>query len=111
MVYLAKVDNAATANARGLRWFKIAEDGLDTSSGQWGVDRMINNGGWQYFNMPTCIAPGNYLMRVELLALHSAYNQGGAQFYVRFDWSRFYWMRCSPPSDGMCPDQRYGWRK
>ena len=82
MVYLAKVDNAANANARGLRWFKIAEDGLDTGSGQWGVDRMINNGGWQYFDMPTCIAPGNYLMRVELIALHSAYNQGGAQFYV-----------------------------
>ncbi|KAJ2926562.1 hypothetical protein H1R20_g10531, partial [Candolleomyces eurysporus] len=82
MVYLAKVDNAANANARGLRWFKIAEDGLDNGSGQWGVDRMINSGGWQYFNMPTCIAPGNYLMRVELIALHSAYNQGGAQFYM-----------------------------
>ncbi|EAU87430.2 endoglucanase II [Coprinopsis cinerea okayama7 len=82
IVYLAKVDNAATANARGLRWFKIAEDGLDTSTGQWGVDRMIANNGWQYFTMPTCVAPGHYLMRVEIIALHGAYATNGAQFYM-----------------------------
>ncbi|RYP78565.1 hypothetical protein DL771_000518 [Monosporascus sp. 5C6A] len=33
--------------------------------------------------MPSCVAPGDYLMRVELLALHSAYSPGGAQFYMR----------------------------
>jgi hypothetical protein len=82
-VWLAKVDNAASASASGQRWFKIHHDGLTNNNGQWGVDRMIQNAGWQYFEMPTCIAPGNYLMRVELLALHSAYSQGGAQFYVR----------------------------
>lgn len=82
-VYLAKVDNAATAGTTGHRWFKIAEDGLTNNNGQWGVDRMIQNQGWQYFNMPTCVAPGNYLMRIELLALHSASASMGAQFYVR----------------------------
>jgi cellulase len=81
-VWLAKVDNAASASTNGQRWFKIHHDGLTNNNGQWGVDRMIQNGGWQYFEMPTCIAPGNYLMRIELLALHSAYSQGGAQFYV-----------------------------
>ncbi|TEB26108.1 endoglucanase II [Coprinellus micaceus] len=81
-VYLAKVDNAASASPSGLRWFKVAEDGLTNSNGQWGVDRMIQSGGWQYFDMPSCVAPGQYLMRIELLALHSAYSQGGAQFYV-----------------------------
>ncbi|KAF9038664.1 endoglucanase II [Panaeolus papilionaceus] len=80
--WLAKVDNAASTGTSGLRWFKIAEDGLTNSNGQWGVDRMIQNAGWQYFNMPQCIAPGNYLMRIELIALHSAYSAGGAQFYV-----------------------------
>jgi len=80
-VYLAKVDNAGTAGTSGLNWFKIAEDGLD-SSGKWGVDRMISNGGWSYFAMPTCVPSGQYLMRVELIALHSAYTQGQAQFYV-----------------------------
>ncbi|KAI0887932.1 glycoside hydrolase family 61 protein [Annulohypoxylon maeteangense] len=80
IVYLAKVDNAATAQATGLKWFKVAEDGL--SNGQWGVDKMISNNGWHYFTMPQCIAPGDYLMRVELIALHGAQNQGQAQFYM-----------------------------
>ncbi|CAD0095977.1 unnamed protein product [Aureobasidium mustum] len=84
-VYLAKVDDAVSASATGLKWFKIASDSV-TSSGVWGVDDMIKNTdsagfGWQKFTMPSCIAPGQYLMRVELLALHSATAEGGAQFY------------------------------
>ncbi|KAK4127656.1 carbohydrate-binding module family 1 protein [Parathielavia appendiculata] len=79
-VYLAKVDNAATASASGLRWFKIAERGLN--NGVWAVDELISNNGWHYFTMPSCVAPGHYLMRVELLALHNAYSAGGAQFYM-----------------------------
>ena len=43
---------------------------------------VIANNGWANFTVPTCIAPGQYLLRVELLALHSAYSQGGAQFYM-----------------------------
>ena len=57
------------------------EDGLD-GSGQWGVDRMINNGGWVDFTLPSCIAPGDYLLRAEIIALHSDSKQGEAQFYV-----------------------------
>jgi cellulase len=72
--WLAKVDNAASAGTTGLQWFKVAHDGL--ANGKWAVDTMIANGGWHYFTMPTCIAPGDYLMRVELLALHSASSQG-----------------------------------
>jgi len=84
-VYLAKVDDAVSASATGLKWFKIASDAV-TSAGVWGVDNMIKNTdsagfGWQKFTMPSCIAPGQYLMRVELLALHSASSAGGAQFY------------------------------
>ncbi|KAL1796778.1 hypothetical protein ACET3X_005318 [Alternaria dauci] len=78
--YLAKVDNAATTGTTGLQWFKVAADGL--KNGKWAVDTMIANGGWHYFDMPTCVAPGDYLMRVELIALHGAQNQGGAQFYM-----------------------------
>lgn len=81
MAYLAKVDNAASAAQQGLKWFKIADDGFDTGSKTWGVDRMIQNQGWSYFTLPACIAPGQYLLRVEILALHSAKNQGQAQFY------------------------------
>lgn len=35
-----------------------------------------------YFDLPQCIAPGHYLMRVELLALHSAGMPRQAQFYT-----------------------------
>ena len=80
MAYLAKVDNAATASASGLKWFKISEDGFDTGNRQWGVDRMMPTG-WSYFNMPKCIAPGQYLLRMEIIALHSAKTRGAAQFY------------------------------
>lgn len=38
MVYMAKVDDAATNDGSGLSWFKVAEEGLDTSTGKWGVD-------------------------------------------------------------------------
>ncbi|KAH7138272.1 endoglucanase II [Dendryphion nanum] len=80
--YMAKVDNAGTVQPNsGLKWFKVYEDGLD-GSGQWGVDRMINSGGWQDFTLPTCIAPGNYLLRAEIIALHSASKQAQAQFYI-----------------------------
>ncbi|KAI2608024.1 glycoside hydrolase family 61 protein [Hypoxylon sp. NC1633] len=80
--WLAKVDNAASASKTGLKWFKVWEDTLDTSSKQWGVDHMIANQGWVNFSLPTCVAPGDYLMRVEIIALHSAYAANGAQFYM-----------------------------
>ncbi|MCJ1312016.1 hypothetical protein MMC25_005690 [Agyrium rufum] len=79
--YLAKVPNSATASGDSLSWFKVASDGLNTATGKWGVDNMVANAGWAYFTMPSCIAPGNYLLRVELIALHSAYASKGAQFY------------------------------
>ncbi|KAK1771199.1 glycoside hydrolase [Phialemonium atrogriseum] len=81
MAYLAKVDNAASASLSGLQWFKIWEDTFDTTSLLWGVDNMIANNGWTYLTLPECIAPGHYLLRVEILALHSAKSQGAAQFY------------------------------
>jgi hypothetical protein len=74
--YLAKVDNAASTSTTGLQWFKVAQDGL--SNGKWAVDTMIANRGWHYFDMPTCVAPGDYLLRVELIALHSASTQGSS---------------------------------
>ncbi|KAH6669340.1 glycoside hydrolase [Halenospora varia] len=80
-VYLAKVSNAATAtDYNSYQWFKIAEEGLN--NGKWAVDTMISKQGWWDFTMPSCVAPGQYLLRIELLALHSAYSQNAAQFYM-----------------------------
>ncbi|KAF1928955.1 lytic polysaccharide monooxygenase [Didymella exigua CBS 183.55] len=81
MFYMAKVDNAATASTSGLKWFKVYEDGLD-GAGQWGVDRVISSDGWVDFTLPACLAAGDYLLRAEIIALHSAGTQGQAQFYM-----------------------------
>lgn len=78
--YLAKVSNAASTGTTGLQWFKVGEEGLN--NGRWAVDNMISGGGWHYFTMPSCVAPGDYLLRVELIALHSASVAGEAQFYM-----------------------------
>jgi cellulase len=75
MVYLA---NSATGS--GKVWFKIYEDGY--ANGAWGVDRLLANKGRVDVKIPTDIAPGNYLLRGEIIALHSASALNGAQPYV-----------------------------
>ena len=65
ITYLASVDNAATASPSGLKWFKIQEEGVN--GGTWAVDKMVQGGGWYTFQLPSCIAPGQYLMRHELI--------------------------------------------
>ncbi|KAF2438806.1 lytic polysaccharide monooxygenase [Karstenula rhodostoma CBS 690.94] len=81
MAYLKKVTDAKTDAGPGSGWFKIAEDGLD-AAGKWGVERLIASGGVQTVTIPQCIAPGQYLLRGELIALHGASSSGGAQFYM-----------------------------
>ncbi|TEB22754.1 hypothetical protein FA13DRAFT_1470928 [Coprinellus micaceus] len=81
IVYLAQISDATQSSVTGLKWFKIYHDGLD-SSGVWGVDRLIQNKGKMTYTVPSCIPSGQYLMRVELIALHGASNYPGAQFYM-----------------------------
>ncbi|RDB17866.1 putative endo-beta-1,4-glucanase D [Hypsizygus marmoreus] len=81
LAYLAKVPSATQSSVTGLKWFKIYHDGLD-SSGKWGVDKLITNKGKVTFTIPSCIAAGQYLLRVELIALHGAQSYPGAQFYM-----------------------------
>ncbi|CAE6527675.1 unnamed protein product [Rhizoctonia solani] len=81
VVYLAKVPDATQESVTGLKWFKIAEDGLD-SSGKWGVNRLIDNGGKATAVVPKCIPAGNYLLRAEIIALHAAASYPGAQLYM-----------------------------
>lgn len=42
---------------------------------------LIANKGLWYFTMPS-LAPGDYLLRGEIIALHSAGSSGEAQFYM-----------------------------
>ena len=68
-------------------WFKVAEDGLHSTNPDWlknvwAVTPLLTypNGGITY-KIPACLSPGYYLVRHEIIALHGAYNVGGAQFY------------------------------
>lgn len=69
MAYLKKVTDATSDPGYGSGWFKIQEDGFDGTN--WGVDRLIAAEGVQTINIPSCIEPGQYLIRGELIALHS----------------------------------------
>ncbi|TBU22682.1 glycoside hydrolase family 61 protein [Dichomitus squalens] len=80
--YLAKIPDATQSTVTGLQWFKIYEDGLTVSDGTWAVDRLVANKGKVSFQIPSCIASGQYLLRHEIIALHAASSYPGAQFYM-----------------------------
>ncbi|KAI1841421.1 hypothetical protein JX265_001511 [Neoarthrinium moseri] len=81
MVYMSKVGDAKTADGSS-SWFKIYENGYDPATKIWGNDLLNKNCGKQDVKIPSNIAPGDYLLRAETIALHSASSEGGAQFYM-----------------------------
>ncbi|RYO90861.1 hypothetical protein DL762_000044 [Monosporascus cannonballus] len=81
VVYLSKVDDAAAADG-STPWFKIFESGYDAATGKWGNDVINEECGKQDVVIPSDIAPGDYLLRAETIALHTASQPGGAQFYM-----------------------------
>jgi len=56
--------------------------GYNSATGKWAVDDLIAADGYQSITIPTCIPSGQYLLRAELIALHSAGGLGSAQFYM-----------------------------
>ncbi|EMR62200.1 hypothetical protein MGN70_005751 [Eutypa lata] len=81
IVYMTKVDDATSADG-STPWFKIFESGYDAATDTWGND-VINEGcGKQELTIPSDIADGDYLLRAETIALHTAGQAGGAQFYM-----------------------------
>ncbi|CAE6452898.1 unnamed protein product [Rhizoctonia solani] len=81
IIYMAKVDNAATAVGSEANWFKVAETGL-VSKDYWGTDVMNANCGKVEFTIPSDLPAGHYLIRAEVIALHVAGSVGGAQLYM-----------------------------
>jgi cellulase len=55
---------------------------LPTSSGLRSPKMVLTALGPGASTMPSCVAPGQYLLRAEMIALHSASTTGGAQFYM-----------------------------
>jgi cellulase len=62
-VYVA----AASSNGNGAAWTKLYEDGLN--AGVWAVDKLISAGGKHSLTIPSWIAPGDYLMRAEVIGM------------------------------------------
>lgn len=83
-VYMKKVDDSsASNNAAGDGWFKIMEDGYDNTAEKWCTEKLIPNDGHLQATIPKDLAPGYYLMRPELLALHATQaTPPDPQFYV-----------------------------
>ncbi|RWA10363.1 hypothetical protein EKO27_g4746 [Xylaria grammica] len=80
--YMAKAPSGETAetfNGDGDVWFKIYEEHPTvTAAGlTWESDGLEI----VEVTIPSCIAPGYYLLRVEHIGLHSAGQTNGAQFY------------------------------
>ncbi|RBR17823.1 uncharacterized protein FIESC28_06262 [Fusarium coffeatum] len=79
-VYMKKVDDMKSDSAAGDGWFKVFEDGYNVKEDKWCVDRLIENKGLLSVDLPTGLPAGYYLVRPEILALHSA-PEGDPQFY------------------------------
>ncbi|KAF2179410.1 lytic polysaccharide monooxygenase [Zopfia rhizophila CBS 207.26] len=62
-------------------WFKVAEEGRSGTSNTWGDTPLMKAGGAASYTIPSCLKAGYYLVRHEIIALHSAYSYPGAQFY------------------------------
>lgn len=84
-VYLSKVSNSATADG-STPFFKIYEDtwaqntaGGGGSDDYWGTKDLNKHCGKLDVKIPTGLAPGDYLLRAEAIALHAAGSSGGAQ--------------------------------
>ena len=84
--YLARCGDAGceSVDKTTLEFFKIDEAGIVDGSGAPGTyasDDLMDNGlGWMV-KIPEDIAPGNYVLRHEIVALHSANEANGAQNY------------------------------
>ncbi|KAF2120315.1 glycoside hydrolase [Lophiotrema nucula] len=86
--YLAACNGDCTkVDKQQLKWFKIAEMGQASygegsgKAGTWADDKLRSAGGAWSVTIPSSIKAGNYVLRNEILALHSAYDVGAAQLY------------------------------
>ncbi|EJD03131.1 uncharacterized protein FOMMEDRAFT_187135 [Fomitiporia mediterranea MF3/22] len=69
-------DDCTNFDVNGANWFKIDADGY--SNGQWASAKLISNNNTWTSTIPSALASGQYLMRNEIVALHST---GAPQYY------------------------------
>jgi hypothetical protein len=85
ITYMANCNgDCSSVDKTTLEFFKIDEGGLiDDSSvpGKWASDELIAANNSRTVTIPSAIASGNYVLRHEIIGLHSAGNSNGAQNY------------------------------
>jgi len=86
--YLANCNgDCSSVDKTELRFFKIAEEGQlelgpgGGETGYWASDKFIDAGSVWTVTIPESIAPGNYVLRHEQIALHEAATEGKTQMY------------------------------
>ncbi|KAJ1838603.1 hypothetical protein LPJ70_005391 [Coemansia sp. RSA 2708] len=77
IAYLSKIE----ADGSPIGFFKIFEQGYDSSSKKWCIDDLNANDGQLEVTIPADIEDGDYILRGEIIALHLAEKKGGAEFY------------------------------
>jgi len=82
LFYMAKVpagQTAASFDGSGSVWFKVYQNAatITSSSISWPSGMTTVS-----VTIPACLSSGDYLIRVEHVALHSASTVGGAQLYI-----------------------------
>lgn len=85
---MSKVSDSATADGSA-GWFKFFQDTWAAVSGAatgdsdaWGTKDLNACCGKMDVAIPADLAAGDYLLRAEAIALHTASSAGGAQFYM-----------------------------
>ncbi|KAI3539684.1 endoglucanase-4 [Colletotrichum abscissum] len=85
MDFLANCNGPCNAiDKTALKFFKIDGAGLinpPQQTNQWAATVLINNGNAWSVRIPPNVAPGHYVLRHDIIALHSAGQQNGAQSY------------------------------
>lgn len=82
MTYIAKCSGeCSSVDKTTLKWVKIDEAGIDIATQTWASIAMIANNNTWSTTVPASLAPGNYVFRNEIIALHGAGSQNGAQNY------------------------------
>ncbi|KAF5329973.1 hypothetical protein D9611_010402 [Ephemerocybe angulata] len=81
-IYMAKAPgNVSTWDGSGQVWFRVYEVPAVTNGGS-SISFPAMNADKVEFNLPSTLPAGQYLVRVENIAVHGASTFGGAQFYI-----------------------------
>ncbi|KAK7735680.1 hypothetical protein SLS53_007421 [Cytospora paraplurivora] len=71
----------STVDKSTLEWVKIDEAGIDLDTQTWAsTDLIANNNSWSV-TVPSTLASGSYVFRHEIIAMHGAESENGAQNY------------------------------